>query len=928
MFRNQVAQTDSESLISGIGPHRQSFRRVVIAVLTAVATSAVFIAGEGLPLGTPKSALALDSTFVPRLIAGGGALGHSPDGENAVCPTAPGCAGQSFGRINYPIGMAVHPVSGEFFFSQGASDNGAELNTQFVSIRRVTSAGTMQTVIGDGLQTSSCTSSCDGAVNTSTQQLRNPGHMVFNSSGTKLFVLDGFAGIREVTFSGTPSLPTAISTLTHSQIPASINSMAQVSHTGGLAMDSNGALYFGGRVLDQSMSSLLRLSVFKRTASGVVTEVVSSNSAASGAPTQKQGIDMYSGPRDIKVVGEDLYVLYDNKLIRTNLSGNLEAEYTLTNAVQARSIAVLDSTIYVGLTTGGRIVTFPDNAPSSTAVTPTQTVRFGTAANETFALGSTQSSIELTGPRSMMVNNGALYISDMNQQVLFSAIIAIVAVPAVTPATQTVSGTADTAITASTAFTATDFTGAVTYAVTNGTLPAGLSLSSTTGVVSGTPTADSTDTLTITATGATAGSATATITFAIAAAPTVVPSTQTVSGTTGTAVTASTAFTPANFTGSVTYAVTNGALPAGLSLSSTTGVVSGTPTAASTATVTITASGATAGTATATITFAIAVAPTTTTTAPAAPTTTVAPAVTTPTTLPDAPQLVTSENQALLESAPGEATAIVNGKAVAVETIKVEAAATTKELEATGQNIVNILSALTPSGSVNPVKLVKTSDGPVLTGLIVNPYDSTEKLDAPVESVTLVKAGESAVLISALNITNLPAPVAASGSIEVTRGGVLAARSYGLPSLETGEIVLMSTPRLLQKFTVDKDGSFSGQVALPRDVALGSHTVVMATKNVKVSLGITLVATKLMFRIKSTIGTRLFEKRAGVKKVGGIVTVTGAGRCKAKLGKITMNKKPGKCFITVKQAAQGSNRALFSRFTVTVVKKLPKVKKW
>ena len=414
-------------------------------------------------------------------------------------------------------------------------------------------------------------------------------------------------------------------------------------------------------------------------------------------------------------------------------------------------------------------------------------------------------------------------------------------------------------------------------------------------------------------------------------APTVVPSTQTMSGTTGTAVTASTAFTPANFTGSVTYAVTNGTLPAGLSLSSTTGVVSGTPTAASTATVTITASGATAGTATATITFAIAAAATPTP-APAAPTTTVAPAVTTPavttpTILPDAPQLVTSENQALLESAPGEATAIVNGKAVAVETIKVEATATTKELEATGQNIVNILSALTPSGSVNPVKLVKTSDGPVLTGLIVNPYDSTEKLDAPVESVTLVKAGESAVLISALNITNLPAPVAASGSIEVTRGGVLAARSYGLPSLETGEIVLMSTPRLLQKFTVDKDGSFSGQVALPRDVALGSHTVVMATKNVKVSLGITLVATKLMFRVKSTIGTRLFEKRAGVKKVGGAVTVTGAGRCKAKLGKITMNKKPGKCFITVKQAAQGSNRAIFSRFTVTVVKKLPKAKK-
>jgi len=414
------------------------------------------------------------------------------------------------------------------------------------------------------------------------------------------------------------------------------------------------------------------------------------------------------------------------------------------------------------------------------------------------------------------------------------------------------------------------------------------------------------------------------VTFSVASAPTVTSVSPTSGSTTGgTAIT----LMGTNFAAGATVTL-GGASCTNVTVVSATQITCTTPAGSTgTASVVVTSSGLLNSANTLFTYNTPVVAPTTTTTAPAAPTTTVAPAVTTPATLPNAPELVTSENQALLESAPGEATAIVNGKAVAVETIKVDAAATTKELEATGQSIVNILNDLTPSGSVNPVKLVKTSDGPVLTGLIVNPYDSTEKLDAPVESVTLVKAGESAVLISALNITNLPAPVAASGSIEVTRGGVLAARSYGLPSLETGEIVLMSTPRLLQKFTVDKDGSFSGQVALPRDVALGSHTVVMATKNVKVSLGITLVATKLMFRIKSTIGTRLFEKRAGVKKVGGIVTVTGAGRCKAKLGKITMNKKPGKCFITVKQAAQGSNRALFSRFTVTVVKKLPKAKK-
>ena len=423
------------------------------------------------------------------------------------------------------------------------------------------------------------------------------------------------------------------------------------------------------------------------------------------------------------------------------------------------------------------------------------------------------------------------------------------------------------------------------------------------------------------------------ITFSVASTPTVTSVSPTSGSTSGgTAIT----ITGTNFTAGATVTV-GGAACTNVTVVSATRITCTTPAgSAGTASVVVTSSGL-LNSANTLYTYNTPAAPTTTTTvAPAAPTTTasptttVAPAVTTPTTnttLPAAPELVTSENQALLVSAPGEATAIVNGKTVAVETIKVDAAATTKELEATGQSIVNILSALTPSGSVNPVKLVKTSDGPVLTGLIVNPYDPTEKLDAPVESVTLVKAGESAVLISAVNITNLPAPIAASGSIEVTRGGVLAARSYGLPSLETGEIVLMSTPRLLQKFIVDKDGSYSGQVVLPRNISIGKHTVVMATKKVKVSLGITLVATKLMFRTKSSIGTRLFEKRAGVKKVGGAVTVTGAGRCKAKLGKITMNKKPGKCFITVKQAAKGTNRAVYSRFTVTVVKKLPRAQK-
>ena len=53
----------------------------------------------------------------------------------------------------------------------------------------------------------------------------------------------------------------------------------------------------------------------------------------------------------------------------------------------------------------------------------------------------------------------------------------------------------------------------MSYAISSGTLPAGLVFDSTTGIISGTPTEYSTESITITATGATSGSAAATVEF-------------------------------------------------------------------------------------------------------------------------------------------------------------------------------------------------------------------------------------------------------------------------------------------------------------------------------------------------------------------------------------------------------------------------------
>lgn len=101
----------------------------------------------------------------------------------------------------------------------------------------------------------------------------------------------------------------------------------------------------------------------------------------------------------------------------------------------------------------------------------------------------------------------------------------------------------------------------------------------------------------------------------------------------------------------------------------------------------------------------------------------------------------------------------------------------------------------------------------------------------------------------------------------------------------------------------------------------------MATKNAKVSLGIKLVRTRMQFRIKRTIGTTIFRNRARiVKNCGGKVTIRSSGRCRATATQVKMSSKPGACFITVRQAAKGKNKAINVRFTVQVVKKVIKPK--
>ena len=127
-------------------------------------------------------------------------------------------------------------------------------------------------------------------------------------------------------------------------------------------------------------------------------------------------------------------------------------------------------------------------------------------------------------------------------------------------------------------------TGAVTWSLTTGTLPAGLTLNPGTGAIAGTPTAAGTSAITITATDSANPPNSAAIPLSItinAAAPPFAISTPSLpNGTIGTPY--DQILSASGGTAPFTWSVSTGSLPTGLSLNATTGEITGTPTSSTT----------------------------------------------------------------------------------------------------------------------------------------------------------------------------------------------------------------------------------------------------------------------------------------------------------------------------------------------------------
>ena len=131
-------------------------------------------------------------------------------------------------------------------------------------------------------------------------------------------------------------------------------------------------------------------------------------------------------------------------------------------------------------------------------------------------------------------------------------------------------------------------TGSYTYSY-GGTLPAGLSLDTSTGAVTGTPTATyatASVVFSVQDANAVVANTTSTVSFTVGAASATITAIATTTAQSLTVGTAMASFSPLTASGGATpytYSVTTGTLPAGLSLNVTTGAVTGTPTTTSAA---------------------------------------------------------------------------------------------------------------------------------------------------------------------------------------------------------------------------------------------------------------------------------------------------------------------------------------------------------
>lgn len=211
------------------------------------------------------------------------------------------------------------------------------------------------------------------------------------------------------------------------------------------------------------------------------------------------------------------------------------------------------------------------------------------------------------------------------------------------------------------------------------------------------------------------------------------------------------------------------------------------------------------------------------------------------------PSLVTSANQELLTASLGSAKIVINGELVDVDLVQAPESlrrsygpartfAEVQALQALADQMIAAVQEVLGTDATLPISVTKTDTGATISGLVTDPV-SGESLAVPVEDVLLMLNESLAIMVGGADGEGDPANIAFDGVLEFGEGGYVAVLAYGLTPGAAGEIVVMSTPELIDTFAVDADGGVLTQAQIPSDLAAGEHTVVVAVDGQSASLG-------------------------------------------------------------------------------------------
>ena len=395
------------------------------------------------------------------------------------------------------------------------------------------------------------------------------------------------------------------------------------------------------------------------------------------------------------------------------------------------------------------------------------------------------------------------------------------------PGTTEVTGVEGTALSVSTLFDHANVSGGATYSVSSGTLPAGLALGATTGVITGTPTDDGTTSVTLAVTMG-SSSANVVVQFTIAAAPPPPPLPSVPDST------------PNNGATDPTNSIPGGSVPS--QPETRPGASEGDSSTGD--------SSSASGSTTTSTTVRTALAPLLSPDKNATQLVSSESSSGASQIVDQVPSLITPERQEQLTAPAGDATMLVGGVLIEVTLVKAtdelrnvppneRSAEQVSELQDLADAMISQIRNILGSNEQVPISVVKTPTGAVIVGLVTDPLTG-KAVRVPIEHVVLIRGGGLLLMVAGSNGTD-PARVGPDGVLEVSKGGVVSVLAYGLTPGVTGEVVVMSTPRLISRFAVARDGGASAHAKLPTDLKVGSHTVVVTVGDEAASLGFRVV---------------------------------------------------------------------------------------